>query len=370
MLLSDQVEQSVRGDLRLLELQRFNFEIARLTAGLGGPAAGRRPGSRFCRARTRRRDVQHARHPERPECASERRGMPWRAGTLAMSSCASNCCSTSKHSDSTPADIRSMSADLSPPATSPATGVPSPVRRCPPCRPAVLPPPPTDDLQLGSPVPANSSAGPSALVAARRARGRRCVAAVAMLRPPKAAGADLSDRPGRPRRHAGDRHRDAANWTASSRSSSGAKSKAKEIKLVHIVPEGTHVTKGDEVGRFDTDELKQAVRPAESQVEDGRGQGRSAPRATWRCSGTRRRARSTRRELALELAKIDLEKYKKREYQVELDKRQGELGAGQEGAEGGRGQPGVHSQPGEEGLRAPRAGARPGTGGRERAGSR
>jgi multidrug efflux pump subunit AcrA (membrane-fusion protein) len=29
-------------------------------------------------------------------------------------------------------------------------------------------------------------------------------------------------------------------------------------KLVHIVPEGTHVKKGEEVGRFDTEELKKA----------------------------------------------------------------------------------------------------------------
>ena len=31
---------------------------------------------------------------------------------------------------------------------------------------------------------------------------------------------------------------------------------AKEIKLVHIVPEGTRVKKGEEVAQFDTEELE------------------------------------------------------------------------------------------------------------------
>jgi HlyD family secretion protein len=97
---------------------------------------------------------------------------------------------------------------------------------------------------------------------------------------------------------------------------------AKEIKLVSILPEGTHVTKGQEVAQFDTEELKR--RAAEQEVK-----WKTAEAKSWAAIGDlevqthKEQSEIDKAELAWQLAKIDVEKYRKREYQVELDKKQG-----------------------------------------------
>ena len=99
---------------------------------------------------------------------------------------------------------------------------------------------------------------------------------------------------------------------------------AKEIKLVHIVPEGTRVKKGEEVGQFDTEELKR--RAAEQEVKWKNADSKAASAAgDYEVQRNKEESETEKAELVWKLAKIDVEKYKKREYQVELDKRQGAI---------------------------------------------
>ena len=95
---------------------------------------------------------------------------------------------------------------------------------------------------------------------------------------------------------------------------------AKEIKLVSIVPEGTHVKKGDVVAQLDTDELKR--RSAEQEVKWKTAEAKSlAAIGDLEVQKNKELSEIDKAELALALAKIDLEKYEKREYQVELEKK-------------------------------------------------
>jgi HlyD family secretion protein len=99
----------------------------------------------------------------------------------------------------------------------------------------------------------------------------------------------------------------------------------KEIKLVTIVPEGTRVSKGEEVARFDTDELKNKY--AEQEVKwktaDGKAKGAAGD---LEVQTNKEQSEIEKGELAGTLAKIDKEQYEKRGYQVELDKREGAVG--------------------------------------------
>ncbi|HKA05607.1 MAG TPA: HlyD family efflux transporter periplasmic adaptor subunit, partial [Gemmataceae bacterium] len=96
-------------------------------------------------------------------------------------------------------------------------------------------------------------------------------------------------------------------------------------KLVHIVPEGTHVAKGEEVGRFDTDELQKSYALQEVKWKAAEAKMHAA-KGDLAVQKNKELSEIDKAELALTLAKIDLEKYEKREYQVELDKRQGAVG--------------------------------------------
>jgi HlyD family secretion protein len=99
----------------------------------------------------------------------------------------------------------------------------------------------------------------------------------------------------------------------------------KEIKLVTIVPEGTRVSKGAEVATLDADELKNKY--AEQQVKwktaDGKAKGAAGD---LEVQTNKEQSEIDKGELAWTLAKIDLEQYEKRGYQVELDKREGAVG--------------------------------------------
>jgi RND family efflux transporter MFP subunit len=96
-------------------------------------------------------------------------------------------------------------------------------------------------------------------------------------------------------------------------------------KLVHIVPEGTHVVKGEEVARFDTDELQKSYAQQEVKWKAAEAKMHAA-KGDLAVQKNKELSEIDKAELALTLAKIDLEKYQKREYQVELDKRQGAVG--------------------------------------------
>ena len=141
-------------------------------------------------------------------------------------------------------------------------------------------------------------------------------------------------------------------------------------KIATIVPEGTRVKKGDEVARFDTDALQKAINEQEVKWEQADGKVKAA-QSELEVQKNKEPREIAKANLALTLAKIDLESYedKEGEYQVELDKRQRRHRAGQEGPEGGRGQPGVHPRAGEEGVRPAGAAAGQGTDRRVASGS-
>lgn len=96
-------------------------------------------------------------------------------------------------------------------------------------------------------------------------------------------------------------------------------------KLVDIVPEGTHVKKGQEVGRFDTDELKKLYDQQHVKWKTAEGKAASA-RGDLKVQKNKEESEIDKARLAWDLAKIALEKYEKREYQVELNKKQGAVG--------------------------------------------
>lgn len=96
----------------------------------------------------------------------------------------------------------------------------------------------------------------------------------------------------------------------------------KEIKLISIAAEGTHVKKDEEVGKLDTDELKR--RAAEQEVKWKTAESKSLSAASdLEVQRNKEETETDKAELAWKLAVIDVEKYEKREYQVEQDKKQG-----------------------------------------------
>lgn len=100
---------------------------------------------------------------------------------------------------------------------------------------------------------------------------------------------------------------------------------AKEIKLVSILPEGTHVRKGDVVAQLDTEELKR--RAAEQEVKWKTAEAKSlAAAGDLEVQKNKEESEIDKAELALDLAKIDLKKYENREYLALLSKQQGVLG--------------------------------------------
>ena len=96
------------------------------------------------------------------------------------------------------------------------------------------------------------------------------------------------------------------------------------IKLVHIVPEGTHVSKGDEVAKFDTDELRKQSEQQRVKLKTAQAKAAST-KSDLAVQRNKEKSEVDKGDLARELAEITLDKYEKREFQVELDKRQGQL---------------------------------------------
>lgn len=93
-------------------------------------------------------------------------------------------------------------------------------------------------------------------------------------------------------------------------------------KLVTILPEGTRVTKGLEVARFDTDALAKAINAQEVKCEQADGKVNTA-QSELEVQRNKAESEIAKAELALTLARIDFESYEQGEYNVELDKRQG-----------------------------------------------
>jgi HlyD family secretion protein len=97
-------------------------------------------------------------------------------------------------------------------------------------------------------------------------------------------------------------------------------------KIATIVPEGTRVKKGDEVARFDTDTLQKAINEQSVKWEQAVSKAKAA-KSELEVQKNKELSEIDKADLALALAKIDLESYtdKKGEYQVEVDKRKGAI---------------------------------------------
>lgn len=95
-------------------------------------------------------------------------------------------------------------------------------------------------------------------------------------------------------------------------------------KLVDILPEGTPVKKGQEVGRFDTDELKKLYDQQNVKWKTAEGKWKSAL-GDLAVQKNKEESEIEKAELALELAEIDLKKYEQSDYDAALSKQQGQL---------------------------------------------
>lgn len=98
-------------------------------------------------------------------------------------------------------------------------------------------------------------------------------------------------------------------------------------KLISIVPEGTHVTKGTELCRFATDVLLTNINTQEVKWEAADGKVKTAV-SELEVQKNKEQSEIAKADLALTLAKIDYESYEEGEFKVELDKRKGQLELG------------------------------------------
>ena len=95
-------------------------------------------------------------------------------------------------------------------------------------------------------------------------------------------------------------------------------------KLVNILPEGTKVTKGQEVARFDIDALSKAINLQEVKCGQADGKIKTA-QGDLEVQKNKADSEIDKAELAKELADLDLASYEPGDYKVETDKRQGAL---------------------------------------------
>jgi RND family efflux transporter MFP subunit len=95
-------------------------------------------------------------------------------------------------------------------------------------------------------------------------------------------------------------------------------------KLVSIVPEGTFVKKGEEVGRIDTDALMKLKSEQEVKVEQAEGK-LKASRSDLDVQINKGATEVATAQLALDLAKIDFDTYLTGKYKVDYDTKKGAL---------------------------------------------
>lgn len=93
-------------------------------------------------------------------------------------------------------------------------------------------------------------------------------------------------------------------------------------KLVTILPEGTKVTKGQEVARFDIDLLSKAISLQDVKCEQAAGKIKTA-QGELEVQKNKADSEIAKADLALILAKLDFKSYEEGEYDVEYAKRKG-----------------------------------------------
>ena len=95
-------------------------------------------------------------------------------------------------------------------------------------------------------------------------------------------------------------------------------------KIATIVSEGTRVKKGDEICKFDSNQLTEAINKQEVQWEQAMGKAKSA-KSDYEAQQDKAEQEISKADLALTLAKIDYESYEQGEFEVEVDKRKGAI---------------------------------------------
>ncbi len=97
-----------------------------------------------------------------------------------------------------------------------------------------------------------------------------------------------------------------------------------QTKIVTIVPEGTQVSKGQEVTRFDTESIQKAL--SEQEVKWKQAEGKSkASKSELEVARNKMSSEIDKGTLALKLAKLDHDMYANAEYAVEENKKAGAL---------------------------------------------
>jgi len=87
-------------------------------------------------------------------------------------------------------------------------------------------------------------------------------------------------------------------------------------KIVEIVPEGSHVKKGDVVVRFDSDKLNQRYEEQEIRVKQAEAKALAA-KEDLEVQKQKAESEIAQKELALQLAELDREKYLEGDYKIE-----------------------------------------------------
>jgi HlyD family secretion protein len=95
-------------------------------------------------------------------------------------------------------------------------------------------------------------------------------------------------------------------------------------KIVFILPEGTRVKKGEVVVRFDADKIRRSVAEQEIKFQTADGKAKAA-KEELDVQKNKAESEVAKAELALDLAKLDREKYLEGEYKVEVDDKKGAI---------------------------------------------
>jgi RND family efflux transporter MFP subunit len=98
----------------------------------------------------------------------------------------------------------------------------------------------------------------------------------------------------------------------------------REIKLVSILPEGTHVTKGQEVAKFDTEKLQKSYAEQKVKWEQAEGKAKAA-KGELEVQINKGESEVAKAKLELTLAELERDKYLEGEYEVELNKIKGAI---------------------------------------------
>src|SRR5262249_33174974 len=105
---------------------------------------------------------------------------------------------------------------------------------------------------------------------------------------------------------------------------SGEQQRSPGLKIISILPEGTHVKKGDVVVELDSDKLKRTL--AEQEVKYNTAQGKfEAACQEHEVQKNKAESEVAKAKLALKLADLDLVKYVMGEYLADLDEKKGAI---------------------------------------------